>query len=94
MAEARRHITGNRREIEDSSYAGCIACCAVFDADDVQAWQDERNSPEKLHRTRRWTARCPRCGQPAVIGSSTGLLDDQAYLPVINHIWTGQVERH
>jgi hypothetical protein len=86
MAEVRRHTTGNRREIESSKYAGCINCCAVFDARDVEAWQDEWNTPDRQNRVKRWTAKCPRCGSPGVVGSSTGLLDDQAYLPVVNHI--------
>jgi len=47
------------------------------------AWHDEWNAPEKQNRVQRWTALCPRCHQPSVIGSSTGLLDDQAYEPVV-----------
>jgi len=85
LAEFDRHSTGNRDEIEASKYAGCAGCCATFDAKDVQAWQDEWSTPEKQNRVKRWTAKCPSCGKPSVIGSSTGLLDNQAYLPVVNH---------
>jgi hypothetical protein len=86
LAEARRHSAGNQGELETSKYAGCFSCCATFDVKDVIAWKDEWNAPEKQNRVKRWTAKCPRCGKPTVVGSSTGLLDDQSYLPVVNHI--------
>lgn len=86
LAEVRRHTIGNRREIEASKFAGCISCCARFDANEITDWRDEWNAPEKQNRVRRWTAECPVCGQPSVIGSSTGLLDDQAYEPVVKNI--------
>jgi hypothetical protein len=86
LTEFDRHSTGNRDEIEVSKYAGCAACCSTFDAKDVRAWQDEWVAPEKQNRVKRWTAQCPSCGQPSVIGSSTGLLENPAYLPVVNHI--------
>lgn len=84
LAEVQRHITGNRKEIEQSKYAECIACCAVFDAKEVQSWRDEWTSPEKQNRVNRWTALCPRCTKPSVVGSCTGLLDDPAYIPFVN----------
>jgi hypothetical protein len=86
IAELRRHSTGNRREIESSKYAGCASCCAVFDVKDIEDWQDEWTAPEKQNRVKRWSAECPRCGSATVVGSSTGLLDDQAYLPIVNGI--------
>jgi hypothetical protein len=86
LAEVRRHTTGNRREIESSKYAGCVSCCDVFDVKDIGEWKDEWTSPEKQNRVRRWSAKCPRCGSPTVVGSSTGLLDNQAYLPIMNGI--------
>jgi len=86
LAEVRRHTTGNRKEIETSKFAGCVTCCIRFSTDEIVAWQDEWNAPEKQNRVHRWTAQCPRCGQPTVVGSSTGLLDDQAYEPVVKLI--------
>ena len=83
VAEARRHTVGNRDEIEASDFAGCVSCCARFEADEIADWHDEWARPEKQNVVRRWTAKCPRCGQLSVIGSSTGLLDDQAYEPVV-----------
>lgn len=88
LAEAAHHSTGNRQEIEASKYAGCLSCCATFDTKKIVDWRDEWMTPEKQNRVKRWTAKCPRCGQPTVIGSSTGLLDNSAYLPVLNHMLT------
>ena len=86
LAAVQRHTIGNRKEIELSKFAGCVSCCARFDAVEIVSWQDEWNLPEKHNRVQRWTALCPRCEQPSVIGSSTGLLDDQAYEPMIKLI--------
>lgn len=86
IAEARRHTVGNRAELENSKYAGCVSCCAVFDTKHVTDWQDEWTAPEHQNRVKRWSAKCPRCGNVSVIGNATGLLDDQAYLPVTNWI--------
>lgn len=90
LAEAAQHSTGNRQEIEASKYAGCLSCCATFDAAEVVDWRDEWDAPEKQNRAQRWTAKCPRCGQFTVIGSSTELLDDPAYLPVLRHMLATQ----
>ena len=86
VAEVKQHTIGNRQAIETSRIAGCVSCCARYDAEEVTVWKDEWNAPEKQNRVRRWTAKCPRCGQPTMIGSSTGLLDDQAYEPVVKLI--------
>ncbi len=86
LAEVQRHTIGNRKEIEASKFAGCVSCCVRFDAQDVTEWRDEWNAPVKQNKVRRWTAKCPHCGQTSVIGSSTGLLDDQAYEPVVKSI--------
>lgn len=85
IAEIRLHTVGNRREVEDSKYAGCVSCCAVFNSKQVTEWKDEWNAPEKHNRVKRWTAKCPECGSASVIGSSTGLLENQAYLPCARH---------
>jgi hypothetical protein len=97
VREVRRHTTGNRAAIEASKYAGCVSCCKVFAPVKVVAWYDEWTSPEKRNRVQRWTATCPYCGKGSVIGSVTGLLDDQAYLPVTHMILqkvSGAVKPH
>lgn len=86
IAEAREHSNGNRTEIEASRYAGCTSCCAVYASTEVTSWKDEWTRPEYRSRGERWTAECPRCGEPAVIGSASGLLDDQGYLPIIHEL--------
>ena len=83
VAEARAHAKGNRKEIEASKYAGCFSCCHVFDSNAVTDWRDEWVSPETQNRVLRWTAICPRCNETTVVGSASGLLEDQAYLPII-----------
>ena len=87
IAEAALHSNGNRREIEASKYAGCLSCCAVFDAKSIVEWKDEWTSAEKQNRIKRWTAICPECGNPTVIGSYSGLLDNQYYLPAMKAIF-------
>jgi hypothetical protein len=93
LVEAARHSTGNRQQIEASKYAGCLSCCATFDASEIVDWQDEWTAPEKQNRVRRWTAKCPRCRKPTVIGSATGLLDNQAYLPVVSDMLARQPKK-
>ena len=72
LAEVRRHTTGNRSEIEASKYAECVSCLESYPAKDVREWKDEWTSPEKRNRLKRWSAKCPRCGKPSVIGDATG----------------------
>jgi len=86
LSEAARHSTGNRQELEVSKYAGCFSCCATFGVKEVVDWRDEWTAPEMQNRVKRWTAKCPRCGKHTVIGSHSGLLDDQAYLPIVKHM--------
>jgi hypothetical protein len=90
LADAARHSTGNRQELEASKYAGCLSCSAVFDAKKIVKWQDEWAAPGKQNGVQRWTAKCPRCGKPTVVGSATGLLDNQAYLPVVSDMLARQ----
>lgn len=86
LAEAAQHSAGNREEISASRYAGCTSCCAVFNPGDVAFWRDDWITPEQKDRIRRWTAECPRCGHATVIGSASGLLEDQGYLPIVHEL--------
>jgi hypothetical protein len=90
VAEVRRHTTGNRDEIESSKYAGCVSCCDAFNVKEIKEWQDEWTAPENQNRVKRWSAKCPRCGSPTVVGSSTGLLENQAYLPLAQRVLAQQ----
>jgi hypothetical protein len=92
IAEVRRHTTGNRAEIEASKYAECVSCCEAYPANQVTTWKDEWTAPEKQNRVKRWSAKCPRCDQPTVIGDSTGLLS-QHYTVVVRDILSRQKAR-
>jgi hypothetical protein len=83
VADARRHSTGNRKEIEDSKRAECFSCCGAFPAKRVSQWKDEWTSPERQNRVPRWSAICPECGKPTVIGDASGLLGAQHYTVLI-----------
>jgi len=92
IKSAEIHSTGNKREIESSKYAGCLSCRMVFDANKIRDWKDEWISPQTQNRAKRWTAKCPQCGETSVIGSSTGLLDDQAYLVIVGG-WVAEAKK-
>ena len=85
LSEVRRHSTGNRAEIEASKHAECVTCLESYPAKEVQTWKDEWDSPEKQNRVKRWSAKCPHCGQATVIGDSTGLLS-QHYAVVVRDL--------
>ena len=93
LSEVRRHTTGNRAEIEASKYAECVSCLEGYPAKEVQHWKDEWTSPEKQNRVKRWSAKCPHCGEATVIGDSTGLLS-QHYAVVVHHIIQQQKGSH
>ena len=86
IAEVRRHTVWNRSAIEASGFAGCVSCCTRFPVKEIRDWRDEWTAPEKHNRVKRWSALCPNCGQASVIGSSTGLLADEGYEPIVNAI--------
>ncbi len=91
VADARNHSTGNRKEIDASKAAECFSCCAAFSVKEISEWKDEWTSPERQNRVSRWSAKCPRCGEPTVIGDASGLLGNQAYAVLINSFMQ---ERH
>jgi hypothetical protein len=84
VADALRHSSGNRKEIEVSRRAECFSCCTAFSTKEVSAWKDEWTSPQQQNRVPRWSAKCPRCGEPTVIGDASGLLGNEAYAVLIN----------
>jgi Zn finger protein HypA/HybF involved in hydrogenase expression len=92
LAEVQQHTTGNRAEIEASKRAECISCLENFAAKEVREWRDEWTSPEKQNRVKRWSAKCPHCGQASVIGDATGLLSHH-YAVVVRDIIERQKSR-
>jgi hypothetical protein len=92
LAEVRQHTSGNRAEIKASERAKCLSCLENFPAKEVQDWKDEWTSPGKQNRVKRWSAKCPRCGRPSVIGDTTGLLS-QHYAVAVRDILERQKSR-
>jgi formylmethanofuran dehydrogenase subunit E len=91
-SEVARHTVGNRSEVEESRFAECLSCISYFRSREVVDWRDEWDSPEKQNRVKRWSAKCPRCGEATVIGDASGLLDDQAYAVTVSSILGMQKE--
>jgi predicted RNA-binding Zn-ribbon protein involved in translation (DUF1610 family) len=91
VADALNHSRGNRKEIEASKRAECFSCGHAFAAKDVSEWRDEWTSPEKQNRVPRWSAICPQCGKPTVIGDASGLLLMQDYGVILKHIIQKQI---
>jgi hypothetical protein len=87
IEQARRHSVGNRKEVEASRACGCFSCVAMFKSKDVVEWHDEWGLPEQENRIRRWSAVCPDCGKPTVLGDASGLpVRDTGYLSTLRHI--------
>ncbi len=83
---ARSHSRGNKKQLEASRGAECFGCSRAFAAKAVVDWRDEWVSPETNNRVPRWTALCPECGEPTVIGDASGLLEDQAFVAIVRHM--------
>ena len=94
IAEARSHSTGNRLEIERSKFAKCFSCGGSFKSSAVTDWKDEWTAPEKTNRVKRWSAKCPECGAPTVLGDASGLFVAQYYLPVLMSFIEDKNARH
>lgn len=92
LAEMRRHTTANRAEVEASKRAQCISCLDAFAAKTVTDWHDEWTAPEKQNRVKRWTAKCPSCGKPTVVGDASGILS-QHYAVVRQQLLAEQKPR-
>jgi len=93
VADALRHSRGNRKEIEASKRAECFSCGDAFAAKEVSDWTDEWTSPEQQNRVPRWTALCPECGEPTVIGDASGLLVMQDYGIILRHVIQSQMQK-
>ena len=77
IADAHKHSTNHRDEIEASIVAGCFSCRQTFPPSEINDWLDDGQC-----------ARCPRCGIDAVIGSASGFpVDDPAFLRRMNDFW-------
>ena len=74
------HTIRNREEIEKSQKCGCMACCSIYWAKEIEDWIDEING-------KKITALCVKCGTDAVIGDASGLEINQEILEALNKKW-------
>lgn len=69
MADAHKHGSKNRREVEESGRCGCFFCFKTFPPSLITAWVDANQ-----------TALCPSCGVDSVLGSGSSHRLDDAFL--------------
>jgi hypothetical protein len=58
---AHEHSIRNRAELEASAICGCFCCLSLLPPNQIKEWIDDGQ-----------TALCPKCLEPAVIGSASG----------------------
>lgn len=69
LAEAHKHASQHRVEIEASTRCGCFFCFRTFPPLSIKAWIDASQ-----------TALCPGCGVDSVLGNSASHRIDDAFL--------------
>ena len=74
--DAHKHSSRHRSALETSDSCGCYFCFRTFVVGDVIRWIDDNQ-----------TALCPKCGIDAVIGSSSGIRLDDAFLRRMHRQW-------
>lgn len=74
------HTIRNMEELGQSQKCGCMACCSIYNADEIEEYITESNDDEK-------TALCAKCGTDAVIGDATGLEISEEILKALNKFW-------
>jgi len=68
-AEAYKHASKHRVELEASARCGCFFCFRTFPPASIKAWIDASQ-----------TALCPSCGVDSVIGNASSQRIDDAFL--------------
>lgn len=68
-AEAHKHASKHRVELEASTRCACFFCFRTFPAVSIKAWIDSSQ-----------TALCPACGVDSVIGNASEQRIDDAFL--------------
>ena len=69
LAEAQKHASQHRVEIEASTRCACFFCFRTFPPLSIKAWIDGRQ-----------TALCPGCGVDSVLGNASPHRIDDAFL--------------
>jgi hypothetical protein len=91
LLAAYRHTMKNRAELASSSSCGCCACMEIFAPAEVVAWtgldMNDFNNPQAVDAATVETAVCPRCGNEALIGSSSGYEISPQFLSQMNQAW-------
>lgn len=80
LNQAHRHCNHHRYEIISSEICACFYCFAVFKPEAIEIWVDEQDGVGQ-------TAVCPMCFVDAVIGSSSRLPLDNAFLKMMHEYW-------
>ena len=80
---AHRHSSCHRMEVLGSNRCGCFYCLAIFDAQEVTLWVDERDGVGQ-------TALCPRCGIDSVIGEASRFPLTPEFLTRMHEYWFEQ----
>lgn len=66
----------NRRLVQQSTSAGCLFCCKIFESKDVVAFTDADQ-----------TCLCPNCGTDTVLGDMGGYAINEENLKKANQYW-------
>lgn len=74
------HTIRNKEEIEKSQKCGCMACCAIYNANEIEEYISEMNDSKM-------TALCVKCGTDAIIGDASGLEINNEIVKALNKIW-------
>ncbi len=69
LADAHKHASKHRVEVEASGRCGCFFCFKTFPPSLIKSWVDADQ-----------TALCPSCGVDAVLGSNSSHRLDDAFL--------------
>ena len=74
---AHRFCTNNKPQLKTPQKCGCFYCRSIFSSAEIEEWV-----PDTLG-----TAICPKCGIDSVIGESSGITIDQAFLTEMHNFW-------
>lgn len=74
------HTIRNMEEIEQSQKCGCLACCSIYNAAQIEDWIEETEDKKK-------TALCVKCGTDAVIGDASLLEINLEILKALHKRW-------
>lgn len=69
FAEALKHASQHRVELEASTHCGCFFCFRTFPPLSIKSWIDAKQ-----------TALCPGCGVDSVLGNASSHRIDDAFL--------------